>query len=174
MRASIVRLNIFRGICFVVFVDRRLRNRLLFWNLFVVKTAIRRAEASAIGWDQGSATGGRGQAYHRLAGMRNSHCSTSRPLTDLRIANSYGTRFSSARSSSEDFKPYLKMSANDVREEAFPAPTRQGKGQVNGVPTEVSCTDFSDKILITISQDGRLAQWVSIRMKVLYDDEQYY
>lgn len=55
------------------------------------------------------------------------------------------------------------MATTGVREEPFPAPSRQAKGQVNGIPTEVSCTNFADKILITISQDGRLAQWVSIR-----------
>ncbi len=32
---------------------------------------------------------------------------------------------------------------------------------MNGVATEVSTMSFSDKIVITISQDGRLSQWVN-------------
>ena len=47
-----------------------------------------------------------------------------------------------------------------MREEAFPAPSKRATGLVNGVPTEVTYMSFSDKIMMTISQDGRLAQWV--------------
>ena len=50
----------------------------------------------------------------------------------------------------------------DVRHEPFPARSKQAAGQVSGVPTEITSTNFSDKIMITISQGGRLAQWVSI------------
>lgn len=57
------------------------------------------------------------------------------------------------------------MATTGVREEPFPAPSRHAKGQVNGVQTEVSCTNFADKILVTISQDGRLAQWVSTEIR---------
>lgn len=52
------------------------------------------------------------------------------------------------------------MSENAVREEPFPAPSKQAKGLVSGVETEVSSMNFSDKIMVTISQGGRLAQWV--------------
>lgn len=55
----------------------------------------------------------------------------------------------------------LSMATTGVREEPFPAPSRHAKGEVHGIPTEVSCTNFADKILVTVSQDGRLAQWVS-------------
>ncbi|KAH7165930.1 hypothetical protein EDB81DRAFT_942898 [Dactylonectria macrodidyma] len=54
------------------------------------------------------------------------------------------------------------MQAADVREEGFPAPIREASGLVNGVPTEVTSTSFSDKILITISQEGRLSQWIQV------------
>ncbi|KAF3771003.1 hypothetical protein M406DRAFT_272376 [Cryphonectria parasitica EP155] len=54
------------------------------------------------------------------------------------------------------------MATDDVREEPFPAPSQQAKGQANGIPTDVSCVNFADKIVITISQDGRLAQWVQV------------
>ncbi|KAK0720010.1 hypothetical protein B0H67DRAFT_486373 [Lasiosphaeris hirsuta] len=46
--------------------------------------------------------------------------------------------------------------------ELFPAPSKQATGLVGGVETEVVRTNFSDKILITISQGGRLAQWVQV------------
>jgi proteasome assembly chaperone 3 len=42
----------------------------------------------------------------------------------------------------------------------FPAPSKQAAGLVNGTPTDVSSVYFADKILITISQEGRLSQWV--------------
>ncbi|KZF21340.1 hypothetical protein L228DRAFT_249149 [Xylona heveae TC161] len=44
----------------------------------------------------------------------------------------------------------------------FPAPARHASGTVGGISTEVMCMQFADKILITISQGGRLAQWVHV------------
>lgn len=52
------------------------------------------------------------------------------------------------------------MANLDVREEGFPAPSRGTTGLINDVPTEVTRLDFADKILLTISQRGRLSQWV--------------
>ncbi|KAK0635248.1 hypothetical protein B0T17DRAFT_480750 [Bombardia bombarda] len=54
------------------------------------------------------------------------------------------------------------MAENGVREDAFPAPSKQATGTVNGVETEIVSMNFSDKIMITISQGGRLAQWVQV------------
>lgn len=54
------------------------------------------------------------------------------------------------------------MAEADQRQEAFPAPSKHATGLVNGVDTEVSSVSFSDRILITISQEGRLAQWVQV------------
>ncbi|KAK7414702.1 hypothetical protein QQX98_006470 [Neonectria punicea] len=54
------------------------------------------------------------------------------------------------------------MQSTDIREESFPAPAREASGLVNGIPTEVTSTSFSDKILITISQEGRLSQWIQV------------
>ncbi|KAK0651806.1 hypothetical protein B0T16DRAFT_404717 [Cercophora newfieldiana] len=54
------------------------------------------------------------------------------------------------------------MADIDVREEPFPAPSKQVAGTVNSVQTEVSRVNFSDKIVITVSQGGRLAQWVQV------------
>ncbi|KAG5981622.1 hypothetical protein E4U55_002734 [Claviceps digitariae] len=48
----------------------------------------------------------------------------------------------------------------DVREDEFPAPSKQITGIVNGVETQVTSLSFSDKLLVTISQEGRLSQWV--------------
>lgn len=58
------------------------------------------------------------------------------------------------------------MTGQDVRRDAFPARTREISGLVNNVPTEVTRTDFSDKIIVTISQRGRLSQWVSISLYI--------
>ena len=43
---------------------------------------------------------------------------------------------------------------------AYPARTKTATGNVNGTATDVTVTFFKDKILVTISQEGRLAQWV--------------
>lgn len=55
----------------------------------------------------------------------------------------------------EDFD---KMDAHSAL--PFPAPSKQAAGDINGVKTDVTCISFSDKIMITITQHGRLAQWV--------------
>lgn len=42
----------------------------------------------------------------------------------------------------------------------FPAKTKQAAGNVAGILTDVMSISFSDKILVVITQNGRLAQWV--------------
>jgi proteasome assembly chaperone 3 len=42
----------------------------------------------------------------------------------------------------------------------FPAATKQVAGVVNGIQTDVTCVQFSDKILVTITQNSRLGHWV--------------
>jgi proteasome assembly chaperone 3 len=42
----------------------------------------------------------------------------------------------------------------------FPAPTKAAAASIAGITTDVTLMSFSDKILITITQQGRLAQWV--------------
>merc|ERR1712098_291820 len=44
----------------------------------------------------------------------------------------------------------------------FPAPSKQAAGEINGTKTDVSSISFSDKIMITVTQNGRLAQWVTV------------
>lgn len=48
-----------------------------------------------------------------------------------------------------------------VQHDDFPVPSRRAAGVVDGVATEAASLSFSDKILVTISQGGRLSQWVS-------------
>lgn len=47
-----------------------------------------------------------------------------------------------------------------VEASKFPVPTKHAAGPANGTQTEVSSMYFADKILVTISQGGRLSQWV--------------
>ncbi|RSL71204.1 hypothetical protein CEP53_001623 [Fusarium sp. AF-6] len=54
------------------------------------------------------------------------------------------------------------MEGIDVREDSFPSRSREASGLVNGVATKVTSTNFSDKILLTISQEGRLSQWIQV------------
>lgn len=49
-----------------------------------------------------------------------------------------------------------------VEQSAFPATIKQATGLVTGVETDLTSMYFSDKILITIVQGGRLAQWVYV------------
>jgi proteasome assembly chaperone 3 len=62
----------------------------------------------------------------------------------------------------------LSMPAVDVKEEAFPAPSKHVTGSVDGVPTEVTSMSFSDKIIVTLSQEGRLSQWVCLPYPIIH------
>ncbi|KAI9879665.1 MAG: hypothetical protein M1830_007772 [Pleopsidium flavum] len=44
----------------------------------------------------------------------------------------------------------------------YPANTKQAAGMINGVQTEVMSISFADKIIVTIMQGGRLAQWIHV------------
>ncbi|KAL2055182.1 hypothetical protein ABVK25_004520 [Lepraria finkii] len=45
---------------------------------------------------------------------------------------------------------------------SYPAITKQAAGMIDGILTDVTTTTFSDKIMITITQDERLAQWIQV------------
>ena len=45
---------------------------------------------------------------------------------------------------------------------SYPAITKQVASTIDGIDTDVTSTAFSDKIMITITQGGRLAQWVQL------------
>jgi hypothetical protein len=49
---------------------------------------------------------------------------------------------------------------DSVATTGYPATTKRAAGFVKDVPTVAMVVGFADKILITITQDGRLAQWV--------------
>ena len=42
----------------------------------------------------------------------------------------------------------------------YPAITKQSAGTIEGILTDVTSITFSDKIMVTVTQNGRLAQWV--------------
>lgn len=45
---------------------------------------------------------------------------------------------------------------------SYPAITKQAGGNIDGIHTDITSTAFSDKILITITQGGRLSQWIHV------------
>lgn len=49
-----------------------------------------------------------------------------------------------------------------VAETPFPAGTKQAARMIDGIPTDCTVISFADKIVVTLTQDGRLAQWVRI------------
>lgn len=53
-------------------------------------------------------------------------------------------------------------SEQNVTTDIYPALTRTMSGEVDGILTETVFVTFADKLLFTISQDGRLSHWVSI------------
>ncbi|EXV00275.1 hypothetical protein X797_006720 [Metarhizium robertsii] len=55
----------------------------------------------------------------------------------------------------------------EARGDEFPVPSRQASGAVNGVKTDVTSLSFSDKLMVTISQEGRLAQWVRVQVPLV-------
>jgi proteasome assembly chaperone 3 len=44
----------------------------------------------------------------------------------------------------------------------YPARTKTASSVIKGIQTTATSVDFADKILITITQDGRLAHWVGL------------
>ncbi|KAI4187764.1 MAG: hypothetical protein L6R41_002610 [Letrouitia leprolyta] len=49
---------------------------------------------------------------------------------------------------------------------SYPATTKQAAGYIDSVLTDVTSTSFSDKIMVTITQNGRLAQWIHVPLDV--------
>ncbi|KAG9231883.1 hypothetical protein BJ875DRAFT_103021 [Amylocarpus encephaloides] len=49
-----------------------------------------------------------------------------------------------------------------VEPSPFPAKTIEFAGIVNGVETDLTSMYFTDKILVTVSQGGRLSQWIQV------------
>jgi proteasome assembly chaperone 3 len=62
------------------------------------------------------------------------------------------------------------MATPDVRPVPFPASTKTSSGLVKDTPTTVTCTSFSDKILLTVSQAGKLAHWVHVPLATTSTD----
>ncbi|KAL2002503.1 hypothetical protein VTN02DRAFT_6638 [Thermoascus thermophilus] len=62
-------------------------------------------------------------------------------------------------------KPFDLNGFHEALNLPFPAATTQAAGIVNGVKTDVMSVSFSDKILVTISQKGRLAHWLHVPME---------
>lgn len=66
-------------------------------------------------------------------------------------------------------------SLSEILNLPFPAQTKQAAVKINGVLTDVLSMGFSDKILVTVSQEGRLAHWVSyLDLSNLYEDSLYH
>ncbi|KAK2751790.1 hypothetical protein FQN55_009232 [Onygenales sp. PD_40] len=47
----------------------------------------------------------------------------------------------------------------------FPASTKQAAGVLGGILTDVMAVSFSDKIIVTVSQKGKLAQWLHVPLE---------
>lgn len=62
------------------------------------------------------------------------------------------------------------MATPDVRPVPFPAPAKTSSGPVKGIQTTVTCTQFSDKVLLAISQAGKLAHWVHVPLATTNTD----
>lgn len=56
--------------------------------------------------------------------------------------------------------------SGDAVQAGYPAKAKHASGLVDGILTEVTAISFTDKLLITISQDGKLAQWVRCLLRI--------
>ncbi|WPH00849.1 Hypothetical protein R9X50_00367900 [Acrodontium crateriforme] len=54
------------------------------------------------------------------------------------------------------------MASIDVQQSSFPAASKSKSGLTNNLPTTVSTVSFTDRLLITISQCGKLSHWVHV------------
>jgi proteasome assembly chaperone 3 len=59
------------------------------------------------------------------------------------------------------------MATPEVQQTPFPSPSKTSSGLIASIPTTVTSTSFSDKILLTITQEtgasaGKLAHWVHV------------
>lgn len=57
-----------------------------------------------------------------------------------------------------------------VFEAPFPAPSKSTSGLINGRLTHITSMGFSDKIVITITQAGKLAHWVHVPLSAASAD----
>lgn len=62
------------------------------------------------------------------------------------------------------------MATPQVEHTPFPAPSKTSSGLVASTQTTVTSTSFSDKILLTISQAGKLAHWVHVPLATTSTD----
>ncbi|KAF2640729.1 hypothetical protein P280DRAFT_498575 [Massarina eburnea CBS 473.64] len=58
----------------------------------------------------------------------------------------------------------------DVTPTPFPAGTRTASALINNIETTASTTSFADKILVTVTQNGRLAHWVHVPLDISATD----
>lgn len=79
-----------------------------------------------------------------------------------------------SRVRSTGFSPFNMATAAspayDVQPAPFPATSKNKSGVANGRLTAISLISFSDKLLITISQSGKLAHWVHVPLAIASSD----
>ncbi|KAL8905335.1 MAG: hypothetical protein Q9171_006709 [Xanthocarpia ochracea] len=63
-------------------------------------------------------------------------------------------------------EPSMASPDNNIPTTSYPAITRQAAGYIDGILTDVMYSSFSDKIMVTITQRGRLAQWINVPLDV--------
>ncbi|KAJ4287582.1 hypothetical protein N0V90_012285 [Kalmusia sp. IMI 367209] len=61
--------------------------------------------------------------------------------------------------------------AYEIRQAAFPAPTKTSTATIHGFPTTATTLYFADKILVTVTQNGRLAHWVHVPLDIAATDD---
>ncbi|KAL8964497.1 MAG: hypothetical protein Q9197_006906 [Variospora fuerteventurae] len=62
--------------------------------------------------------------------------------------------------------PNIPSSTLTTPNTSYPASTKQAAGHIDHLLTDVTCTSFSDKIMVTITQEGHLAQWIHVPLSV--------
>ncbi|KAL2889313.1 Proteasome assembly chaperone 3 [Ceratocystis lukuohia] len=57
------------------------------------------------------------------------------------------------------------MEASALIDTPYPIRAHTAVANVNGIPTEATSRVFTDKVMITLSQEGRLAQWIHVPIR---------
>ncbi|KAH0140483.1 hypothetical protein KCU67_g14829, partial [Aureobasidium melanogenum] len=59
-------------------------------------------------------------------------------------------------------QPSAMSQSPDLTFSSFPAPTKSHNNTIAGIPTQITALNFADKLVLTISQSGRLNHWLHV------------
>lgn len=80
-------------------------------------------------------------------------------------ASSIGFRYSSYPTLSMQIQSQTTLAMSqppDLTFSSFPAPSKSNTSTIASIPTQITALNFADKLVLTISQSGRLNHWLHV------------